>query len=116
MARREKGISFQTVELCTGRRDRTLVTQRMRRMLAIFEPTIFPRAISLLPFILARTLTVSSGMEVPKATTVRPMTRLEIPNFFALDAEPETRKSAPFISIAKPIIMRKRASIMRCCI
>lgn len=90
-ARSEKGISFQTVDLPTGMIPRRLVTPRMRRMFAIFEPMTFQRVMSLFPLRLAMMLTVSSGSEVPNATTVKPMTRLEMPNRFAIEAEPETR-------------------------
>jgi len=91
MARSENGISFQAVECCTGSMESTLVIPSMRRILAIFEPTILPRAMSGFHLRLAKTLTASSGREVPNATTVRPMTRLEIPNFLAIEADPETR-------------------------
>jgi len=112
IATREKGISFQTVDLFTGIIPRRLVTPRMRRIFAIFEPTTFPRVISLFHFRLAVTLTVSSGRDVPNATTVKPMTRLDTPNRFAMDAEPETRKSAPFMRTTRPTIIKRRGIIM----
>jgi len=51
---------------------------------------------------LAIILTNSSGDEVPKATTVRPITKSEIFSLLAIEEEPSTRKSAPFISRTKP--------------
>src|SRR5204862_3797171 len=51
--------------------------------------------------------TTSSGIEVPKATTVRPIARLEIPYFFAAEDEPFTRYSAPTIRMAKPTKSRR---------
>lgn len=84
-----------------------LVAQRMRRIFAILLPTTFPRAISLFSCILAKRLTISSGIEVPKATIVRPITRLEMPSFFASEEAPRTRISAQPIRIARPN-MRER--------
>jgi hypothetical protein len=51
----------------------------MRRIFAIFEPTILPYAI---PGALVRIACIevtSSGVEVPKPTSVRPITSGEIP-------------------------------------
>ena len=64
---------------------------------------IFPKAAALYPFREEVTLTSNSGVEVPKATTVNPMAMFEILNFLATDEAPLTRKSAPFIRIAKPM-------------
>jgi hypothetical protein len=47
--------------------------------LAILLPIIFPIAISLDSFIEAVKLTANSGLEVPKATTVKPITTGLIP-------------------------------------
>ena len=43
------------------------------KILKIFDPMIFPIAISALPFLAAVTEVTSSGNEVPKATIVRPI-------------------------------------------
>ena len=43
------------------------------RILKIFDPMMFPIAISALPFLAAVTEVTSSGNEVPKATIVRPI-------------------------------------------
>jgi hypothetical protein len=93
--------------------ERALVTPRMRRMFAILEPMTFQRMISLFPLRLAKILTVSSGRDVPNATTVRPMTRLDTPNFLAIEAEPRTRMSAPFMRIARPIIRTREWNNIR---
>jgi hypothetical protein len=61
-----------------------------------------PNEASLFPPSAESRLTISSGIEVPKATTVRPMAKLEIPYFLAADDAPLTRKSAPFIKIPNP--------------
>lgn len=42
-------------------------------MLKIFDPTTFPMAISLSPFLVATILVTSSGKEVPMATIVNPI-------------------------------------------
>jgi hypothetical protein len=85
----------------------------MRRIFAVLLQTIFQRAISLFHWRLAKRLTMSSGIEVPKATIVRPITRLEIPSFFAREEAPRTRISAQKINIARPKIRERRGkSIM----
>lgn len=43
------------------------------RILKIFDPMIFPIAISALPFLAAVTEVTSSGKDVPKATIVSPI-------------------------------------------
>jgi hypothetical protein len=41
------------------------------------------------------------------------MARLDIPNFFAADEAPPTKKSAPLIKIMKPITSRSAAISIR---
>jgi hypothetical protein len=89
------------------------VIQRIRRILAILLPMIFPTAISLLPFIAAVTLTTSSGRDVPKATIVRPMIRVETPNFLAIEEAPRTRMSAPHTRMRNPITTKKKLSTIK---
>jgi len=74
----------------------------MNNKLKILLPIILPNAASLYPFTEDIMFTNNSGVEVPKATTVRPMARFEILNFFATDEDPLTKKSAPFIRIINP--------------
>src|SRR5690606_38396210 len=70
-------------------------------------PITFPSTISELPLEDAKTFTTNSGAEVPKATTVRPITILEIPILAArLEAE-STSLSAPTIRATKPKRSRK---------
>jgi hypothetical protein len=64
-------------------------------MLQILLPTTLPTAIMLLPFIDEIRLTTSSGAEVPKATTVRPITIGVTPRLRARLEEPFTSHSAP---------------------
>ena len=51
-------------------------------------------------------VTKSSGVEVPKATTVIPIAKSEILKRRAMDAAPSTRRLAPFTSARNP--SRKR--------
>ena len=103
---REKGISFQTVLLLTIRGVMIAETPRIRRIFAILLPTTFPMAISDDPSRTEKILTISSGAEVPNATTVSPITMGVIPNFLAREDAPRTRVSAPAIKITKPIIRK----------
>jgi len=48
--------------------------------------------------------TINSGAEVPKATIVKPITKLEIWNLFAIAAEPSTNIVAPWTKKTKPKI------------
>ncbi len=77
------------------------------------DPVTFPRAISLLSFNAAVTLTASSGREVPRATIVSPITMDGIPSFLAISEAPSTKKSAPLTSRAKPIIKMTTDTIIR---
>jgi hypothetical protein len=67
----------------------------IKNTFAILEPSTFPMAISGLPWILASTDTISSGILVPIATMVRPMIASDIPNFFAIDTAPSTSTFHP---------------------
>lgn len=67
------------------------VTPSMRNILAILDPSTFPIAISVLPDILARIETISSGILVPTATIVSPMIASEIWRRLARETAPSTR-------------------------
>lgn len=73
------------------------VTQRMRNILAIFEPSTFPIAISVSPEMAAKSDTISSGILVPIATIVRPIIASEILHFFARAIDPSTRRLPPTV-------------------
>ena len=45
---------------------------------------------------------MNSGMDVPNATTVRPIIRSDTPNRFARSEAPSTSQSAPLTKIASP--------------
>ncbi len=55
----------------------------------------------------ATKLTISSGVLVPKATTVSPIIRGVSPARIAKEALPRTRPSAPTVSAASPRIKRQ---------
>ena len=77
------------------------------RMLAMLEPTTFPTAIdpaSGPPRSTSPTLTASSGALVPNATTVSPITTLDIPVRAARRAAPRTSASAPATNATSPAI------------
>ena len=79
---------------------------KINKVLEILDPIIFPKDMSEFPFMLAKTETINSGAEVPKATIVKPITKLEMPNFLAIDEEPSINISAPFIKKIKPNIKK----------
>jgi hypothetical protein len=51
--------------------------------LAIFDPTTLPTAIVVDPSSEAARLTTNSGNDVPNATTVKPITMVDNPKYFA---------------------------------
>lgn len=71
-------------------------TQRITRMFMIFEPTIFPIAMSGFHRFAAIIEVIISGVLVPIATIVRPIILSEIPAIFA-------RSTAPVTNIFHPI-------------
>ena len=80
---------------------------RIKKTLEILLPSTLPMAISVLPLALATMLTNSSGVEVPKATTVSPMTRSETLNFLEIAEAPSTSRSAPLMSKTNPSRKKK---------
>ena len=99
------GISFHTVFDFT---DRSVIiddTPNINKMFAMLEPIIFPRASWLLLFNAEIILIVNSGNEVPKATIVKPITKVETLNFFATLLAESTKKSAPLIKRIIPVII-----------
>lgn len=76
----------------------------IKSVLNILLPTMLPMAISALPFSAEEILTLSSGVEVPKPTIVRPMTSEETFSFLAIDAAPSVSPLAPKIISIKPIM------------
>ena len=74
------GYSFRSVSALMTKGSRTALTPRMRAMLAILEPIMLPMARASSPTRTAKKLRTNSGIEVPIATTVRPMTMGRMPN------------------------------------
>ena len=75
----------------------TAVKPKMSAILAMLEPTTLPIAISAVApgatVSDATKLTASSGNDVPKATSVKPITSGDTLNFLAIDADDETKGS-----------------------
>ncbi len=69
---------------------------------AIFDPIMFPMAISTLPLTAAEILTTSSGNEVPNAIMIIPMIHSEIPKLFAISEALSTVKCAPMMTKIRP--------------
>ena len=104
MASKEKGISLLTVALLTSKGAITAHTPKINRVLEILEPIILPKAMPELPLTLAKVLMTNSGAEVPKATIVKPIKKLEMPNFVAIDEDPSIIISATLIKKINPKI------------
>ena len=66
----------------------------MTRVLKRFEPVTLPIAIEELPLIADIILTVSSGIEVPTAITVRPMINSGTRKRAAIPTQPFVSRSA----------------------
>ena len=98
----KKGISIQRVEARRLRVVIQAVTPRISRMFRILLPTTLPMAMPGVLSMAAVTLTAASGILVPMATMVRPMTSWGIFRRRASPAAPSTNQSAPLISSANP--------------
>jgi len=77
-------------------------------MLAMLLPTILPRAISLYFLTIATILTAASGQDVPKATNMRPIKRVESLRRQASFTEVFMRKSEETASKIRPKISMRR--------
>mgnify|MGYP007131883563 FL=1 len=86
--------------------------ERTNPTLAILDPIAFPIAKEGLPWKAAFKLTSSSGREVPNATTVKPITIVDIPYFSAIPTPPLTIHSEPRYSIIEPNINKPMLSII----
>jgi len=83
--------------------------QSMTRRFMIFDPTIFPTAISDFPLLAATIEVVSSGALVPIATIVSPMIDSESQSIFARSTAPDTRSFPPTRSTDMPAIIQNHA-------
>ena len=79
------------------------VIPRTKPKLAIFEPTTFPKAKSGWPDKAAWTLTINSGAEVAKETTVIPITILGIEKLNDNPTDARINQSPPLINKKIPI-------------
>ena len=78
------------------------VIPNTERILNIFDPTIFPTEIALSFLNAAMAEVASSGSDVPKATTLIPITISEMPRYRAKNIAPSTNKFAPNASAIVP--------------
>ena len=90
-----KGISLANVPLPTGIGATTAVTPTIIRQLKTLLPTTLPIASPALPLNDERKLITNSGAEVPNATMVSPITKLEIWKRLATEAAPSVKALAP---------------------
>ena len=79
----------------------------------MFEPTTFPNATSLCPRRAAMTDVTNSGMDVPTATMVSPITASESPTAWANATAPVTRNRAERMVSTSPPSSQSSASPMR---
>jgi hypothetical protein len=96
------------VFLSTGSRPIIAAIPIISPVLAIIEPTAFPKAKAGFPFIAANTDTVASGKVVPNDTIVAPIISFGIPQRIERQTAWSTRISAPLLkvnSVNKNIIM-----------
>ncbi len=85
------GISFQIMLERAGSARISDETPRIKRILNVLLPTMFPMLKSDAPLSAESKLTINSGALVPNATRVKPTTSDGMPNFFAMEDPPETR-------------------------
>ncbi len=100
----QRGISLLNVPFVTLIGTIAAVQPTIIKALNILLPTTLPIAISELPFKADTTLTVNSGAEVPNATIVSPITKLEILKRLATEAAPSVKALAPTKISSKPPI------------
>jgi hypothetical protein len=81
-------------------------------ILAMFDPTTLPKAIAVLPDKALVTETTSSGVDVPNATTVNPITIGLIFSFRATADAPSTSKSAALTKMPRPTINSRKLKII----
>ena len=90
-----KGMSFRTVFLLMIMGATMAVIPTISNVLKTFDPTTFPTAISDVPLIADISDTKNSGIEVPIATTVSPITIWGTFIRCAKAVAPSVRRSAP---------------------
>ena len=106
------GISLANVPLPMGIGATMAVHPTIIRVLKILLPTTLPIANPALPLKEDNKLITNSGAEVPRATIVRPITRLEMLNRLATDAAPSVSALAPHKISSKPAISNNVSTIL----
>jgi len=81
-------------------------------VLKTFEPMTLPTAMSDVPFTADISDTKNSGIDVPMATTVSPMTICGTFIFCASDVAPSVRRSAPHSTNTAPMMINKTLSMV----
>ena len=90
-ARMQRGISLSNVFLVRMMGAKKAVQPTIISVLNILLPTTLPIEISALPFRADEIDTANSGADVPKATTVKPITKSDTLSFLASDDAPSVR-------------------------
>jgi hypothetical protein len=94
--------------------ENTAHTPRIAKVLKQLEPTTLPIAIALSPLSAEIKLTVSSGIEVPTATIVRPTINSGTRKRAARAVEPSVSNIAPTMMSANAPIRIKYSIIAKC--
>src|SRR3972149_10737205 len=98
----ENMTKFEKAAMLTVRGDAINATPRIRVMLMKPLPIMLPSAKSKCPFRAELTLVANSGILVPKATIVAPMTTRGIPALSAMNDDESTMKNAVAITTLAP--------------
>ena len=97
------GISRRTLDRFTMMGATSAEQPTMSSVFSVFDPTTLPTARSGVPFRADTILTHSSGIEVPIATMVKPITIWLTPKRDAMFTAPSVSQSAPFSTATRPI-------------
>ncbi len=108
---RQSGISIQMVDDFTATGKIIAEIPRIIKILMMLLPMAFPKLKPVFPDTADKTFTINSGEDVPNATIVSPIIRLEIFFLLAMAAAPSTSQLAPKINGMKPKIEKRRFSI-----
>src|SRR3972149_5072740 len=95
---------FEKAAMLTASGDAIKATPRIRVMLMKPLPMMFPSAKSKCPFRAELTAVANSGMLVPKAIIVAPITTRGIPTLTAMKVDDSTMKNAVAITMLAPAI------------
>ena len=107
-----KGMSLRTVVFKMVMGNTRAATPTMSNVLKILLPTTFPTAKSGVPLRAETKLTQNSGIEVPMATIVNPITICDTFIRSASETAPSVRRSAPHKTSTTPAKTKKTLSQM----